>query len=131
MTSEQQLKLAYRLAIVLFIVGVFSYAAFSAPTPEAPVRLLLKASAGNVIFDHKTHSDISGYGISCGDCHHTLEEDEYADAGSCSECHEADSEDEDVVKRSDAFHQQCIGCHVEFGAGPGEGSENCSACHVM
>ena len=127
MTSEQQLKLAYRLAIVLFIVGVLSYAAFSAPTPDRPVRLMFKTSAGKVLFDHQTHTDISGYGFSCGDCHHTLTAEEYADAQSCSECHEDETEDAEVPKRSDAFHQQCIGCHQDFGAGP----EDCSSCHVM
>jgi hypothetical protein len=131
MTSEQQLKLAYRLAIVLFIVGVLSYVAFSAPAPDRPVRLMFETSAGKVIFDHKTHTDTAGYGISCGDCHHTLAEDEYDDAGSCSECHELEYQDDDVPKRSDAFHQQCIGCHVDFEKGPGDRSEDCASCHVM
>ena len=131
MTSEKQLKLIYRLAIVLFVVGVLSYAAFSAPSPDRPVRLMFYTSAGKVLFDHKTHMDITGYGISCGDCHHTLAEDEYDNATSCSECHEAETDDEAVPKRSDAFHQQCIGCHVEFGKGPADTSEDCSSCHVM
>lgn len=131
MTSEQQLRLALRLAIVLFVVGVLSYAAFSSPAPHEPVRLMFQTSAGKVVFGHKTHSDIAGYAISCGDCHHTLAEGEYADAQSCSECHEIDYGDEDVPKRSDAFHQQCIGCHVDFEKGPGDTSEDCAACHVM
>ncbi len=126
-TSEKQLKLAYKLAIVLFIVGVLSYAAFSAPSPDQPVRMMFETSAGKVLFDHKTHSGIAGYGISCGDCHHTLAEEEYSDATSCSECHEFETDDEDVPKRADAFHQQCIGCHQDFGAGP----EECSSCHIM
>lgn len=127
MTSEQQLKLAYRLAIILFIVGVLSYAAFSAPAPDPPVRMMFKTSAGKVLYDHKIHADTTGYGISCGDCHHTLEPDAYADAQSCSECHEAETDDEAVPKRSDALHQQCIGCHQNYGAGP----EECASCHVL
>jgi hypothetical protein len=131
MTSEQQMKLAYRLAIVLFIVGVLSYAAFSAPTPDQPVRMIFKVAAGNVLFDHKAHSDISGIAASCGDCHHTLEESEYKDAEACGKCHKPESDDEDVPRHSEAFHQQCIGCHVDFGAGPGDSSEDCSLCHVL
>ena len=130
MTSDQQLKLAYRLAVILFIVGVLSYAAFSAPRPERPVRLMFQVAAGNVLFDHNTHAAASGYALACRDCHHNLEEGETEGVASCSECHPYESEDEYVPKRSDAFHQQCIGCHEQFGAGPGEGSEGCSICHV-
>ena len=43
----------------------------------------------------------------------------------CGNCHEPDSED--PVKRSDAFHLQCKGCHEEYGAG----AVNCSECHVL
>jgi hypothetical protein len=33
-----------------------------------------------------------------------------------------------MPKRSDAFHQQCAGCHEDFGKGPAE--SNCNGCHV-
>lgn len=129
MFSKKELKLIYGSAVVLLIVGVISYAAFSAKTPSRePVRLMFEVAAGNVIFDHKTHTDIEGYGLSCGDCHHTLAEDEYADAQSCSECHELDEGDEDMPKRSDAFHQQCAGCHEDFEKGPVE--SDCNGCHM-
>jgi len=129
MSSKIELKLAYGLAIFLLVIGVFSYAAFSAKTPDEPVRLMFKVTAGKVLFDHKTHTADTGYGISCGDCHHTLTEEEYADAQSCSECHDPDEGDEETPKRADAFHGQCAGCHEEYGAGPTE--KECSACHVM
>ena len=129
MFSKLQLKLAYGLAIYLLFVGVLCYAAFPAKTPDEPVRLMFDVTAGKVLFDHKTHSADNGYGISCGDCHHTLGEDEYADAQSCSECHDPDEGDEETPKRADAFHRQCTGCHEEYGAGPLE--KECSACHVM
>jgi len=129
MFSKLQLKLAYGLAIYLLFVGVLCYAAFPAKTPAEPVRLMFDVTAGKVLFDHKTHSADTGYGLSCGDCHHTLSEDEYADAGSCTECHDPDEGDEEIPKRADAFHQQCTGCHEGYGAGPLE--KECSACHVM
>ncbi len=129
MFSKIELKLAYGLAIYLLFVGVLCYAAFPAKTPAEPVRLMFDVTAGKVLFDHKTHYADNGYGVSCGDCHHTLEEDEYADAQSCSECHDPDEGDEETPKRADAFHQQCTGCHEGYGAGPLE--KECSACHVM
>ncbi|MGD8210714.1 MAG: cytochrome c3 family protein [Desulfobacterales bacterium] len=128
MFSKLELKLAYGLAIWFLFVGVVCYAAFPEKTPDEPVRLMFDVAAGKVLFDHKTHYADTGYGISCGDCHHTLDEDEYADAGSCTECHDPDEGDEEMPKRADAFHQQCAGCHEGYGAGPIE--KDCSACHV-
>jgi uncharacterized CHY-type Zn-finger protein len=127
MFSRKELKLAYVLAIGLLAVGAVCYAAFAVQPPDEPLRLLFRTTAGKVLFDHKVHHSVSGYGVSCGDCHHTLSEDEYEDAQSCSECHDPDEGDEEVPKRADAFHQQCIGCHEQFEAGPIE----CAQCHVM
>jgi len=129
MFSKIELKLTYGLAIWFLFVGVVCYAAFPAKTPDDPVRLMFDVAAGKVLFDHKTHYAETGYGISCGECHHTLDEDEYADAQSCSECHDPDEGDEETPKRADAFHRQCTGCHEGYGAGPLE--KDCSACHVM
>jgi hypothetical protein len=126
MVSKNELKMAYGLAIVLFVVGVISYAAFPAKTPERPLRLMFHSIAGKVLFSHKTHTDSLGYGLSCRDCHHTLEEGE-TEASACIECHEPQSDDPSVPKRSDAFHQQCINCHKEIEAGPQE----CASCHVL
>jgi len=126
MISNKELQIAYGLAIILLVVGVLSYAAFPAKSPDQPVRLMFKCVAGKVLFDHKTHTSESGYGISCNDCHHNLEEGEIKPQA-CGECHESESQDEDMPNRSDAFHSQCIDCHKEGGAGP----EKCASCHVM
>ena len=144
MTSKKELQLTYGLIIVLFILGVLSYAAFSAKTPDIPVRLMFKSVAGKVLFDHKIHTDDSGYGISCKDCHHHPEEDE-TDFRACGDCHGVPPEGEtfplactdchgldeiegtEVIKKADAFHSQCIGCHKDNEAGPTE----CASCHVL
>lgn len=123
MTSKTQIKLAYRLAVILLFIGIIGYGAFSGPMPEPPVRLMFKTKAGKVLFDHNTHTKASGYGLRCVECHH--EED--GAGSSCSECHEIKSSDEYVPSRTDAFHQQCIGCHKDAEAGP----MACSSCHVM
>jgi hypothetical protein len=126
MTSKKELLLALILTLVLLVVGVISYAAFPAKTPDQPVRLMFKGVAGKVLFTHKLHASESGYDFACIDCHHDLEEGE-TDPQACGECHEAESEDEDIPARTDAFHSQCIGCHQENEAGP----EKCASCHVM
>lgn len=127
MNANKELKLAYGLAIVLLIVGVLSYAAFPAKIPDTPVRIMFKSAAGKVLFDHKTHTAVEGYGITCAECHHTMEMGETEGAEACGDCHELESDDEDVPKRADAFHQQCIGCHDDFEAGP----VDCSQCHIL
>jgi len=126
MALKKEQQFAYGLAIVLFVVGVISYAAFPAKTPEQPVRIMFDSVAGKVLFDHKTHTTDSGYGLACADCHHNLEEGE-TEPPSCLECHEPQTEDAEVPKRSDAFHTQCINCHQEIEAGPKE----CGFCHVL
>lgn len=144
MTSKKELQLAYGIAIVLFVVGVISYTAFSAKPPEQPIRIVFKGAAGKVMFTHKTHADQSGYGIACKDCHHHPKEGQ-GDNRACTACHAKDDnvafqqknclechgENEvsaqDVKKKTDAFHEQCIGCHKQQGSGP----EKCAACHVM
>jgi len=130
MFSKIELKLTYGLAICLLFVGVLCYAAVPAKSPDQPIRLMYTVTAGKVLFDHKIHTSESGYGLSCRDCHHELEEeDDDMDAQPCGECHDPDEGDEETPKRADAFHQQCAGCHEGYGAGPLE--KECSACHVM
>ena len=126
MTTKRELQIAYGLAIVFLVIGVLCFSGFSSTTaPNPPVRLMFKCVAGKVLFTHSVHTDESGYGVSCSDCHHNLEEGE-TNPESCGSCHEVVSEDEDVPNRSDAFHSQCIGCHEDDG-----GPTKCNACHVM
>ncbi|MGE0085040.1 MAG: cytochrome c3 family protein [Desulfococcaceae bacterium] len=143
MTSTKELKLAYGIAAALLIVGVLSYTAFSAKSPEEPLRMVFRGVAGSVLFDHKTHA--ADYGLNCGSCHHhpsdpgegaamtacstchVFEKDGPLPA-SCLECHgEGEVSTEGVPGQTDALHGQCIGCHKDGGSGPVE----CAACHRM
>lgn len=121
MTSKNGQGLAFALAACLLVVGVVCYAAFPQKAPEEPVRLMLKSTAGKILFDHMTHTAAEGYGIACDDCHH--EEQEGSMSCSGEDCHCPDTE----PKRGDALHSNCKGCHEDSGAGPVE----CGACHVM
>jgi hypothetical protein len=138
--ASKELKLAYGITIVLLIVGVLSYTAFSGKVPEEPLRIVYTGAGGSVMFDHATHA--SDYDLNCTACHHHPEEAEamlacsachvFPKDGSlpvaCLDCHEADEVGlESVPKSADAFHSQCIDCHKELGAGPIE----CAACHGL
>lgn len=140
MDPKKELRIAYSLAIVLLVIGVFSYAAFPERKPEKPIRKMFKATAGKVLFQHKIHTTPSGYGVSCDDCHHHPANDESSlrscsdchqseevAPASCLDCHEAEEiKEAKIVSMTDAFHFQCIGCHKDYGAGPVE----CQTCHV-
>jgi len=143
MTSEKELKLAYGIAVVLLVVGVLSYSAFSAKVPDEPLRLVYTGAAGTVLFDHKTHT--ADYDLNCAACHHhPAEPEEGAAMQSCSSCHEFSKDGplpesclacheadevslDDVPGKTDALHAQCIGCHKESGSGP----EECASCHGL
>lgn len=148
MTSKKHRLIVYGVAAWLLVVAVVCYAAFPVKPPEEPIRLMYQTNAGKVLFDHKTHTSANGYGLSCFDCHHHPPDDDEALIGcgnchqpqpeegvippSCLECHdEADVEDSEYPKRADAFHDQCIACHTEYGTGPMAGSDYCSKCHVQ
>lgn len=149
MTSKKHRMIMYGVAIQLVLIAIVSYAAFPIETPQEPIRLMYQTNAGKVLFDHQTHASINGYALDCMDCHHSHfgeeikpvscglchavkgEKSEFPE--SCFECHgdASEIEEPEILKRSDAFHQQCIQCHEQYGAGPKSGSENCSACHVL
>jgi len=144
MDSKKELRIAYSLALILLIVGILSYAAFSAKAPEEPIRLMFRTSTGKVLFQHKMHASVSGFALACHDCHHHPEDND-STIKACGYCHGADGEksrvlqncaqchasneieDVKLVNKADAFHSQCTGCHKDYGAGPVE----CSGCHVM
>jgi hypothetical protein len=149
MTSNRHRMIMYAVAAMLLIVAVVSYAAFSVAQPQEPLRIVYPTNAGKVLFDHQTHSTARGYALSCTDCHH-LHFGEELEPVSCSVCHHppregkvppescldchsdvAEFESPETLKRSDALHQQCGGCHEQFGKGPAFNAESCSRCHVM
>lgn len=142
MTSKKELQLAYGMAIILLVIGGLCYAAFPLKAPEEPLRIAFQCTAGKVMYDHKTHTAESGYGIACSDCHHHPQGDQ--DTRACGQCHQIPADgavpaacndchapDEiagsEMMKASDAFHSQCIGCHKKMDAGPQE----CASCHYM
>jgi hypothetical protein len=143
MTQKQEFKLAYALAGILLVVGIFSYAAYSAEPPDTPLRVMYQTVAGKVLFDHKAHFSPEHFGVSCQDCHHhpydepdlrscvvchQVVEEESGVPEACLDCHDIDEiEGMEMSKSSDAAHGQCIDCHDEYEAGP----VDCNGCHVL
>jgi hypothetical protein len=117
MTSKNETTLAFALAAILLVVGVVCYAGFPQETPEEPMRMMFKTTAGSVLFDHKTHMA----DFACDDCHHEQQEDTMSCSG--EDCHGPESD----PTIGDAIHMRCKGCHEDMGAGPVE----CAQCHVM
>ena len=71
--------------------------------------------------------ELSTESRACIDCH-TVPPEGQSFPSACEDCHAPDEiEDTEIIKRSDAFHSQCIDCHKDFEAGPQE----CSLCHMM
>ncbi len=119
MTSQRDLKVAIIILIVCLISGIVCYAAFTPPAPDEPLRIMFQNKGGKVLFTHSVHVD--NYTGDCLDCHHNLDDDE---TYNCSDCHE-ETGDDYMLSRADAFHDQCKGCHEDYGAGPIE----CNSCH--
>ena len=128
MFSRQELKLVYGAVACLLLIAVVSYAAFPVKAPRQPNRIAFQSIAGKVMFSHDRHLSASGYNLLCDECHHTLAPAEFDQAGSCAACHPAgDGGDEKTVNRADAFHKQCVDCHLGYDKGPVE----CAQCHMM
>ena len=151
MTSEKKLQLAKWITAILLVVGALSYifTAYARKTQEGsiqhePVRVLYETAKGKVLFDHKTHTSETKYGLSCIDCHHHPEDEEEA-IRSCNFCHLYPAKDEafhpncldchdreevegvETNNQVDSTHSrgECIKCHTEYGKGP----IDCEKCH--
>lgn len=76
------------------------------------------------------HEDMFDQGLSsCKSCHVQKDMTEYkGDYAACNSCHEAETR-ELVLPRMNAFHDQCMSCHEEMGAGP-YGPDSCNQCHI-
>ena len=109
---------------LLVAAGVAVLGSLVGEKSVATNRYYLESSAGNVLFDHGTHSDTAD---SCATCHHTL----YgaAQAISCEECH-ADYEPEDFEHGElKEFHDRdCSGCHEQVAED--DQAASCRDCHL-
>ena len=109
----------------MVLLAVVAAAGYLVPAgeEEQPVRVLLPNKGGKVVFEHRAHAE--AYGIECDTCHHTGDYDT-----PCAECHNAEAaEEQGIPNLMEAFHQNCMGCHEETGAGPYV-KDQCNQCHL-
>ncbi|MDZ7830871.1 MAG: cytochrome c3 family protein [Desulfobacterales bacterium] len=78
------------------------------------------------MFKHDAHAQ--EYGLYCNDCHHNYQQGDPEPPQHCTACHQRGMGDDMMPGRKDAFHQQCIGCHEDFGVMPGK--TDCAGCHA-
>lgn len=136
MSSKNELKFIYVLAIVCLIVGVFCYASLPAKSPESPVRMMFENLGGNVLFDHSTHSD--AYGLDCKDCHHAYDDSGSDKPDACGSCHTDGGKNITAFGENAAFDHDahsydmglaCNDCHHNYYEEDGGAPQPCSDCH--
>jgi predicted CXXCH cytochrome family protein len=108
------------------------------PTPQKCTNCHAEKSTDKLLSmreaGHQTcsqcHEDMFDKGLSsCKSCHVPKDMTDYkGDFSACNQCHEAETR-ELVLPRMNAFHDQCMSCHEEMGAGP-YGPDNCNQCHI-
>ena len=123
---EKRFYWVVTIAVLFLCVGMLGYFLTPAKKSDMPSRIVLPASAGDVLFDHKTH--YSSYNLTCLECHHhpnttnpsfvacttchTAEIDSKPYLPACAECHDtAMIANTLMLNTKDAFHAQCITCH--------------------
>lgn len=110
----------------LFVTGLYAY--------SEDIDLGGKKDRGAVAFPHELHME----GFDCLDCHHKMENgenvldesdlDEDNPETYCGACHN----DQSKLKRKEAFHYQCMGCHNEYKMTQEvTGPLLCGECHVL
>jgi len=124
----------------------------AAPTPQAPTipEMIEIKGLSNLYdaawFSHQMHTGYAAEG--CASCHHhntvgpampacstchspaaKLDAGfEVKIAGSCAQCHKGESIKGplSIPDLKAAYHNQCMGCHKEYGSGP----LKCDGCHA-
>jgi hypothetical protein len=116
--------------LIILAIAVLGTTLVFAQAKKAPETVVLKASMGNVTFNHKTHVTAAK---KCDTCHHASKPEKAATAPqqACSDCHTKVAAAPMKTKLQAAFHNPaatagtCIDCHKTQGKGP----VKCADCH--
>ncbi len=126
-----------QLPVLPSLVGILLLVAVSAVAQEEVITLGMEEHGDTqrppVAFQHDLHMGL----FNCLDCHHSfegdenvLEEEELWEGNEdilCSACH-GPGDNPDLQQ---AYHYQCIGCHMQVRKSGGDsGPELCGACHI-
>jgi uncharacterized paraquat-inducible protein A len=121
------MKTTLRAMLTVSIFLSIALVAYPIDTPETFTMDSLSQRYEPVEFSHGYHAEMIG---DCTMCHHHSEE---GTTPACGECHEPitvyhyeGTERETSIGLKGAYHQQCMGCHEEWGSGP----VGCTDCHA-
>jgi hypothetical protein len=113
--------------ISISVIAGFLFSILMATASFGADVITLKASNGNVTFNHKKHLEAASN--NCLKCHHTWKKGEIS-GKLCNECHKDKAEGK-ALSAKDAFHKDCQGCHKELTeAKKPTGPTSCTQCHV-
>ena len=111
---------------VIFASGLYAF--------SDNIELGGENTRGSVMFSHEFHMGE----FDCMECHHDMQDgenvlDEYDLEENnpdilCGACHNP----KEKIKRMEAFHYQCMGCHNEYKMTSGPtGPTMCGECHTL
>jgi len=100
-------NVTYILTGALLVLSVGGYLLPETPEP-VPNRILMKNSAGHVVFDHKAHAE--KFGISCMSCHHDAPAEGQA-GQPCKTCHGLEFGPEFKGHSFTMAPETCASCH--------------------
>lgn len=84
--------------------------------PDVYVFQTQYKQGSQIVFGHKAH--VEDFDLACIRCHHVE---------GCGKCHlKSESQQMQVASGKEALHDNCMGCHAEFG-----GPEGCDDCHTQ
>ncbi len=124
MKTIKQIGLVF--VCVIFATGLYAF--------SEDIDLGGENTRGSVMFPHEFHMDE----FDCMDCHHDMQDgenvlDEYdleEDNPNilCGACHNP----KEKIKRMEAFHYQCVGCHNQYKMTSNlTGPSMCGECHTL
>jgi hypothetical protein len=126
---KKSLVVLAALAMVAFVAGA------AMAQEKAPTTVTLKATNGNVTFDHAKHSKMEG--VKCEQCHHASKPEHPAKSAheACGTCHTKPATAPMKTATMNAFHVAmaksgtCIDCHTKQAAGGKKAPLKCPDCH--
>jgi hypothetical protein len=140
-------KLFFLVLAILLLAATAISATCPEPVLEMKSSLYEKHKQPLVKFTHEKHfqpADKGGYGINCGECHHTGKDKKLTNlkAGDpvqkCQECHKKPglfTKDSGLEKKDfhgESMHMQCTGCHEKSNKEKGTQAPTkaCVKCHA-
>ncbi len=117
------------MLLTFFLALALAAAQPARKIPPEKAEIQFRTPAGVVTFKHQAH--VQKYGVSCEQCHHTLEAKSEETPRACSSCHLKTGSPQ-MPSLQSAVHKKCWDCHKGERA---KGKKvpvqtECNGCHV-